>query len=352
MSTDFRRVKFLGILFPLFFLLHACSPEEASDRKEANKTSEVGNINTVSGEISTAEMGNTLIHEHLLVDFIGADSTGFHRWDREEVVSVVLPYLQEIKAQGVKTLFDCTPAFLGRDAVLLKMLADSSGLQIITNTGYYGAADNKYLPYNTYIENAATIAKRWTNEFTYGIDSIDVKPGFIKIGVETGSLSGLHEKLIRAAALTHLETGLTIASHTLYAIPAFDQIAVLQSMGVSPEAFIWVHAQAEENKDKYIEAAKLGAWISLDGLKDENLNEYLLMLNKMKEADLLNKVLISHDAGWYSPGEENGGNFRSYSTLFGKFIPYLKKQGYTDEEVEQLVVKNPIEAFSIKVRKL
>lgn len=300
---------------------------------------ETGIIITVNGEIPALEMGKTLTHEHLLVDFIGADSTGFHRWNRAEVVKVLLPHLLDIKAQGVKTFFDCTPAYIGRDPELIKMLADTSGLQIITNTGYYGAVDNKYLPFNTYIENAATLAKRWTDEFENGIADTGIKPGFIKIGVEKGSLSGLHEKLIKAAAITHLKTGLTIASHTVFAIPAFDQIGVLQSMGVSPEAFIWVHAQGEENKDKYIEAAKLGAWISLDGLNDTNLGDYLAMLNKMKSNALLHKVLLSHDAGWYSPGEENGGNFRPYTTLFGKFIPMLKSNGYTDEEVNQLVDK-------------
>ena len=48
---------------------------------------------TVDGEIPADEIGMTLTHEHVLVDFIGADSTGYHRWDRSEVVRAVLPHL-------------------------------------------------------------------------------------------------------------------------------------------------------------------------------------------------------------------------------------------------------------------
>ena len=47
-------------------------------------------IITVDGAIPASAIGKTLHHEHLLVDFIGADSTGYHRWNRDEVVKKVL----------------------------------------------------------------------------------------------------------------------------------------------------------------------------------------------------------------------------------------------------------------------
>ena len=75
-------------------------------------------IITVSGEIPAIEIGKTLHHEHLLVDFIGADSTGYHRWNKDKVVEKVLPYLIEIKKLGYKTLVECTPEYLGRDPEL------------------------------------------------------------------------------------------------------------------------------------------------------------------------------------------------------------------------------------------
>ncbi len=70
----------------------------------------------------------------------------------------------------------------------------------------------------------------------------------------------------------------------------------------------------------------------------------------MKGRGLLGRVLISHDAGWYAVGEPGGGTFRSYTTLFERFLPALKTAGFTDGEIRSLTVDNPAEAFTIRVR--
>jgi phosphotriesterase-related protein len=306
---------------------------------------------TVNGAIRPQQMGKTLIHEHLLVDFIGADKISFDRWNREEVLIVVLPYLLEVKKRGVKTFLDCTPAFLGRDVHLLQLAAQKSGLQILTNTGYYGAVDNKYLPEWAFTETAEQLADRWTAEFEKGIDGTDVRPGFIKIGVNPGPLSELHRKLVRAAGLTHLRTGLTICSHTGPALAAFEEIEELQRTGVHPSAFVWVHAQGESNKNLYTKAAQLGAWVSLDGMGWGDWENYASWIDLLKSNRLLHRVLISHDAGWYKPGESNGGNFIGFTNLFEKVFPVLRQKGFTQDDFDQLLIHNPAEAFKIKVRK-
>jgi phosphotriesterase-related protein len=315
-------------------------------------TKEKGIIMTVNGPVSPVEMGVTLTHEHILVDFIGADSITYLRWDRSKVVEKSLPFLSEIKDRGCRTFIECTPAYLGRDPLLLKTLSDLSGLNILTNTGYYGAMDNKYIPSSAFEESADQIAGRWTGEWNNGIEGTGIKPGFIKIGVERRELSDFHKKLVSAAAKTHLNTGLTIASHTGLAVPAFEELEVLKKEGVSPEAFIWVHAQNEKDLQNHVRAAKMGAWISFDGVNDNNIEDYVNIIKNMKENGLLNKVLLSHDAGWYRPGEENGGSYRGYTSLFEKLIPALREKQFTDQEIDQLMVINPAEAFTVRVRKI
>lgn len=324
--------------FCLIFFLSQCNTEKN------------GIIMTVNGPVSSREMGVSLIHEHILVDFIGADSITDLRWDKSKVVEKVLPFLKQIKEFGCQTFVECTPSYLGRDPLLLKRLSDSSGLKILTNTGYYGAANNKYIPKHAFTETADQLAYRWTMEWDNGIDGTGIKPGFIKIGVANSNLSDLHKKLVVAAALTHIKTGLTIASHTGPAIPAFEQLDILQNEGVASEAFIWVHAQAEKDLSNHVKAAKMGAWIGLDGLNEKNLEEYVRMIKNMKENHLLNKVLLSHDAGWYRPGEENGGEYRGYTTLFEKLIPLLRKENFSKRDIHQLIVSNPSKAFTIGVR--
>lgn len=309
-------------------------------------------VNTVNGSIPSARLGETLIHEHFLVDFIGADKISFDRWNRTEVVQKVLPYLLEAKQAGIKSVFDCTPDFLGRDVVLLKMLSEQSGIQIITNTGYYGAVGNKYLPQWALSETAEKLAERWINEFKKGIAGTSVKPGFIKIGVDgDGSLSELHKKLVRAAAITHLKTGLTICSHTGPARAALEQLAILQEMEVNPSAFVWVHAQSESDKSNHVNAARLGAWISLDGIGWGDFESYADSIVRLKNESLLDRVLISHDAGWYKPGETAGGEFKGYTNIFNELLPRLRQKGFSESDFDQLLITNPAEAMSIRIRR-
>lgn len=330
------------IIFAIPVLLVLCQCKTAPDK---------GMIMTVNGPIPSEKMGISLIHEHILIDFIGADSISTKRWEKSKVIEKALPYLKQIKDLGCQTFVECTPAFLGRDPLLLKSLSDSTGLNIITNTGYYGARNNKFIPRYAFEETADQLSKRWVKEWEEGIDGTGIRPGFIKIGVDNGNLSEMHQKLITAAAMTHLKTGLVIASHTGPAVPAFEQIEILKKEGVSPEAFIWVHAQVEKDPLNLVKAAQSGAWISLDGLNDNNLQYYIKMINNLKDCNLLNKVLLSHDSGWYDPGKDNGGEYRGYTTLFEKLIPLLRNENYSEKEINQLLVINPSQAFMIRLRK-
>lgn len=329
--------KFFSVFFLL--ILIACTPQKMDK----------GKILTISGEISPEEMGLTLIHEHILVDFIGADSTGYHRWDKDSVVQRVLPFLEEIKARGVNTLVECTPSYLGKDPILLKKLHEATGINFLTNTGYYGAVEGKYLPSHAYSESAEELSKRWIAEFENGIEDTGIKPGFIKISVNSGpSLSQMDEKLVRAAAKTQKETGLLIVSHTGTWETAEAQIQVLKNEKVDLNHFVWVHAQNEKNFQKYMEAKNEGVWISLDGIAWD-VPGHLERIVFCKENGLLDHVLLSHDAGWYSPGEANGGDFKGYTALFDALIPLLKEKGFTQTELDLMLIQNPAKAFSIKL---
>lgn len=309
-------------------------------------------INTVGGPIPATELGRSLTHEHVLVDFVGAAKTGYHRWDRDEVVAVVLPHLLELKRAGYRSLFECTPAFIGRDPRLLQQLSARSGLRLITNTGYYGAGKNKYLPATAIDQTADELAEIWIAEFEHGIEDTGVKPGFIKIGVDgKNGLSKLHQRLVRAACRTHLKTGLTIASHTGPNESSLQQVEIVRSEGVLPEAFIWVHATSAE-ADELIKAAQTGMWVSLDNIsKPARILPMVERLVALREAGLLSRVLISHDAGWYSPTKPRGGKFIGYTLIERSLVPALRDAGFRHEDIEQLLVKNPAAAFGIKIRR-
>ena len=312
-------------------------------------------IMTVLGPIPASELGITLSHEHVLVDFIGADSTGYHRWDKQEVLETVLPYLTELKQYQVSAFMECTPAYLGRDPWILESLSKMSGMHLLTNTGYYGAHGNRFIPADFLDLAAGELAEIWVDEFENGIEGSGVRPGFIKIAVDgNDTLSPEHHKIITAAALAHKQTGLVIASHTGPDGPAFEQISVLQEHQLDPSAFIWVHAQGGSLEGN-IRAAELGAWVSLDNVNlnrepgsTHDVNWYAERIAELKEAGYLHRVLISHDAGWFKPEEAGGGTFRGFTGIFTDLIPALEQQGLSQEDIQLLLEVNPINAFFIR----
>ena len=336
---DFLRVCSVG-----------CAVRLNATAASAQKPPAEGRVMTVLGPIPPVQLGSALPHEHVLVDFIGADKVSRDRYDASEVYDVALPFLRKAEALGCRAFIECTPAYLGRDPRLLARLAQATGLHILTNTGYYGAAKDQYVPRHARAESADQLADRWVKEWLEGIEGTGIRPGFIKTGVDAGPLSAIDRTLIQAAARAHARTGLAIASHTGDTQAALEQFAVLAQERVRPEAFIWVHAQSDWEPDSRVEAARTGAWIEIDNIGEKNVAECVARVTALKQRGCVRRLLVSHDAGWYRPGEPRGGTFRGFETLYTVFVPALSQAGWTDADLHELLVANPAAAFTVRRR--
>jgi len=223
------------------------------------------------------------------------------------VIATALPFLREIQQLGVKTFVDCTPAFLGRDPEILACLSKKTGLVILTNTGFY---KEPYLPKYTWEVSEERLAEMWAGEILEGIEGTGIKAGFIKIAVNPGPLIPIQKKIVIAACRTHRMTGAAIASHSVSGIAALEQLDILEKEKVDPSAFIFVHAQGEKDMSLHREAARRGAWIEYDGIRDETAREHLDFLIRMLDMGFERQLLISQDSGWYNVGEKDmGANF-------------------------------------------
>lgn len=312
-----------------------------------------GYVQTVRGAIAPGEFGFALIHEHVMVDFIGAAETGPHRWDVDEVTLTMLPYFEQARERGISGFVDCTPAYIGRDVHLLRRLSELSGIHILTNTGYYGAGGDRYLPPHAFTESAEDLAGRWIREWREGIDGTDVRPGFIKIGVDPAGSEGLMEvdaKLVHAAAMAHRETGLVVVSHTAQGAAGLAQVAIFESEGVDPRHLILAHSDAEPDLTWHFRAAGRGAWISYDGIDARPIEEHLRLVPAMLERHP-DRLLLSMDSGWYNVGEPAGGTIRDYNALTDEFLPALLALGVGAEAIGQVTVANPARAFSVEAER-
>src|SRR5918911_5467031 len=95
-------------------------------------------INTVKGSIDTAQLGVTLMHEHVFVlsteimqNFPAA------RGDEEARIANAITRLNELKSRGVDSIVDLTVIGLGRYIPRIKRIAAATDLNIIVATGVY-----------------------------------------------------------------------------------------------------------------------------------------------------------------------------------------------------------------------
>lgn len=309
---------------------------------------------TVNGYKQINE-GIILTHEHIVTDFRRVEEEDNPQYNEDDIVSIILPHLLRLKSKGVTTIFECTPRYIGRDVRLLQRLSDTSGINIITNTGFYAAVNKKYLPQNINEMSVEAIYNVWKSEWKEGINDSGVRPGFIKLGVGNGKLDEIETKLLTAAVRLSHESDMVIAIHTGDGEAAFSEYEIATKLNLSPDKVIWVHAQNGTNEERST-LAKNGMWISLDGISEYNLSEYVEMITYMKTKNVLHKVLISHDDGWSVVENEQSKisitpfkkGYEPYLAVTDMLIPELKKIGFTQTDIQQLLYENAAVAFSLK----
>jgi phosphotriesterase-related protein len=295
-------------------------------------------VETVRGPIAAARLGVTLAHEHLFSRF-SADPAEPPPYDEEKLLATVIPIAKHVKALGADTIVDCTAAYFGRSTRLLRAISEATGLHILASTGYYAAANDRYVPKHALDENPDQLAARWTKEFREGVDG--VKPGHMKIGVDPGHLSEIDRKIVIAAARCHRQTGLAATSHTSgSAEAAREQIALFRKEGVSPSAWIWAHANNCTETAALVEAAKAGAWISLDGIAPNTVERHMELLGN---EDIRARALLSHDGNSFRVDKPS----KSYDALFTHLKEKLNPAWF-----RQAAIENPARAFALGVRAL
>jgi phosphotriesterase-related protein len=317
-------------------LLSVCIAARAADRV----------LICLDGLWGPSEAGLILPHEHLFTDLRGPDAEGYGKAEEKDFVRVMKPLLTAAKEAGVSTMVECTTIGVGRNIPFLANLGGDVGIHIVAPTGVYGRAN--YAP-KKYAEMSEDELARWMmEEIVIGIEGTPLRAGFIKTASSEKELRPLEEKFLRASARASKQTGVAIASHTTSGTVARKQADIIERLGVPLNRFVWVHAQAESDTAIHKELAARGVYIELDsvGNSNEEDEKILKTIRLLAEAGFSDRILISHDAGWYNPGQPNGGKQRGYTSLVNSFLPKLKKAGFDNAFLRKLTHENPFNAFS------
>jgi phosphotriesterase-related protein len=245
---------------------------------------------------------------------------------------------------GGSALVDVTPIGLRRDPSGMRRLAQATGLHIIMGCGWY-----RERVYPAYIHELSTnaLADMLVKELEEGVEG-GIRPGIIgEIGTERFHVTPAEEKVFRAAARAQRETGATVTTHTThFGDLAHEQMDILMEEGVPPERIVIGHLGERRGVKGELAIAERGVYVEIDHVgraaSAGTQPEWRRAKNvaELVQAGYLERVLISMDICANSLLHWNGGHGFDY--LLTTFVPLLREEGLTEEQIRIILVDNPI----------
>jgi phosphotriesterase-related protein len=304
-------------------------------------------MHTLTGPVPEGDLGLVLPHEHIFVDLRGPSVPNYAQAEAVDVIRLMKPYLDAAWSAGVTAFIDCTPPGVGRNLTILRRVAEITPIRLLTPTGVYREA---FTPMAMRNLSANALADIWIRELAESIEGTPVRAGFIKLAMSDNGPTDIEIRNLEAAAKASLTTGAVIASHTSNGSIMQVELRVLEKAGLSLDRYIWVHADAEPNPAFHLEAAKRGAYVEIDAIGTRpDLTTQLNYTTALIDAGYTDRILLSHDAGWYEPGKPGGrpsGGVRGFTALVEDFLPRLRSLGIQEEIIRQITVNNPFQAFA------
>jgi phosphotriesterase-related protein len=302
------------------------------------------NLITTLGPKRAEELGMILPHEHVFVDLRTWDQPGYAQAQPADVIALMGPQLAAARAAGVTALVECTPVGVGRRADILRAVSAATGMPLVVPTGIYR---EPWVP--AWAQSAAEeVLYEWMlGELNGQIEQSGVRAGFIKLSAGDGGITNCEAKILRAAARAARETGAAIGSHTIRGRVARDQLDIIEGCGYTAERFIWVHASAEPDVVLNLELARRGAWVEYDWIGGDQADAlFVERIQRMLDAGLGGRLLLSHDRGWYDPAQPGGGAPKPFTYISETFLPRLRAAGLDEPTLRMLTHENPFRAFA------
>ena len=297
---------------------------------------------TTLGSKAAADLGMILPHEHVFVDLRKPHEPGYAVADTADVIALMAPQIEQIKALGITALVECTPVGVGRRADILKAVSKATQFPLVVPTGIYR---EPWVPDWARSASEDALCDWMLGELNDEIEHSGVRAAWIKLSAGDDGITSIEDKILRAAARAGRATHALIGSHTIRGWVVLDQLNIIEAMGYTAERFISIHASAESNFDLTLEIAQRGAWIEYDWVGGEPDEPLIARILHLLDAGYTNKILLSHDRGWYDPAQPGGGTPKPYTYLSEVFLPKLRAAGLDDATLHQITHVNPFVAF-------
>jgi phosphotriesterase-related protein len=316
-------------------------------------------MNTAQGPIDTADIGVTLMHEHVFIMTTEIAQNYPEAWgDEDKRVADAIDRLNELKSRGVDTIVDLTVIGLGRYIPRIARVAAATDLNIVVATGLYTYND---IPFRFHYEGPGgmldgpeIMTDMFVRDIEEGIADTGVKAGILKCATDEPGITPGVERVLRAVAQAHKRTGVPISTHTHAGLRrGLEQQKIFEEEGVDLSRVIIGHSGDSTDVGYLEDLIAAGSYLGMDRFGLDVLlpfEERVGIVATMCERGHADKMVLSHDANCYFdavPEElvpQMAPNWH-YLHIHNDVIPALKERGVTDEQLHTMLVDNPRRIF-------
>jgi phosphotriesterase-related protein len=306
-------------------------------------------VQTALGAVETAELGPTLMHEHIVTRSPGVQENWPHLWNRASILALAERKMTELYARGIRTIVDLTTVDLGRDIGLIAEVARRSRVRVIVATGVW------WMPQRYFsVHGVDAVADLFIRDITRGIGESGIKAAIIKCATDTAGVTAVIENILRASARAQKATGVPISTHTWAAgRTGLAQQAIFAQEGVDLRRVIIGHSGDSDDLGYLRGLMDRGSTIGMDRF---GLEHFLPTVKRVEVIARLcaegyaPRMVLSHDANCWSDmlSEEDKRRTRPlwhYNHIPDDILPALRKAGVTEDHIEQMLVRNPRAIF-------
>jgi phosphotriesterase-related protein len=306
-------------------------------------------VETALGPVATAELGPTLMHEHIVTRSPGVHENWPHLFDRDAILALAERKLADLATRGIRTIVDLTTVDLGRDIDLIVAVARRARVHVIVATGVW------WMPQRYFSAHGVDeVGELFIRDITRGIGGSGVKAAIIKCATDTAGVTPVIENILRASARAQKATGVPISTHTWAAGRVGEtQQAIFAQEGVDLRRVIIGHS-GDSDDLKYLRGLmERGSTIGMDRFGLDNFlptDKRVEVLATLCAEGYAPKMVLSHDANCWTDMLSEDAKRRTrprwhYTHISDDILPALRKAGVSDDQIEQMLVRNPRAIF-------
>jgi phosphotriesterase-related protein len=296
-------------------------------------------VPTIRGDVSVADLGFTLMHEHLIMIHPEIERNIPDIWDEDAVVARARAALAGLSCLGVRTLVDLTVYGLGRNIV-------ATGAYVMDELPRYF---QRHGP-GTQNGGPDVLEEIFVREITEGIAGTGVRAGILKCASDARGLTPDVERALRTVARAHRRTGVPISTHTSAAdLGGLDQQRIFTEEGVDLARVIIGHSGDTTDLGYLTGLMDAGSYVGLDRFGMDNrlsTAERCVVVAELVRRGYASRITLSHDASCFADSWDDPVKLRMlpdwhFGFISQGVIPRLLDLGVSEADVRQMMITNP-----------